>query len=293
MYSDLMRTLAGLNYSSIACNQRGYSLDAPLSVDDYLYPLLEQDAWAVAARHFGVHATFHLIGHDHGALLGWCMSASNPNRLLSSYTALSVPHTDAFSQGIYGAHADLEQQIASQYFTMFTEKKSASSHFEFWWLTLGKFDGNADSANIWTSAKDFQKALWWYNGAMDAGVMATPPIMSASQILSHGLSHAAIAALRTLWGGTPNNGSNATKPIGDIENVPVLYVCGSKDSAILCNRPYALKTKNYIKNGTYQNVVVNCGHDLLACADKSETAKVVASIISHLQTNGDNKRSEY
>ena len=285
MYSNLMRTLAQLNYSSIACNQRGYSLNSPNNINDYLYPNLENDAFAVAATHFGVTSKFHLIGHDHGALLGWKISASNPNQLLSSYTALSVPHADAFSNGLYGPEADIEQQIASQYFTMFIDKDSASSHFEFWWLTMGKFDGNKDSANIWKSSQDFQKTMWWYNGAMNSGIMAMVPIMTASQILSHGVSHAAIATLRTMWGGTANNGTRATHPIGNITNLPTLYICGSKDPAILCNRSYALKTKNYIVNGTYTNVVVDCGHDLLTCTKTTETSKVVASIVAHLQKN--------
>ena len=113
-----------------------------------------------------------------------------------------------------------------------------------------------------------------------------PPVMSPSQILSHDAAHAAVAGLREMWGGTPNNGTAATNPIGDVVGLPVLYVCGSKDAAILCNRSYALKTKEYVKNGTYENVVVECGHDLLACDDEKETAKVVQSIVAHLKRSG-------
>ena len=84
MYSDLMRTLAGLNYSAIACNQRGYSLHSPSSENDYLYTTLASDALNVARKHFG-DTKFHLVGHDHGAFLGWVIAAANTNHLLLSY----------------------------------------------------------------------------------------------------------------------------------------------------------------------------------------------------------------
>ena len=284
MYSDLMRTFAGLNYSAIACNQRGYSLHSPSSENDYLYTTLASDALNVARKHFG-DTKFHLVGHDHGAFLGWVIAAANTNHLLLSYTALSVPHADAFANAVYGKDADIEQQIASQYFTMFIEKDSASSHLEFWWLSAGKDAGSKNAANIWTSSKDFQKAMWWYSGALNSGYMAIPPIMSASDILKQGVTigHTGMAALRTLWGGTPNNGTAQLTPIGNVVGVPTLFVCGSQDQSLLCNRPYSLATKEYVRNATYEYLLVDCGHDLLQCEKQSETAKVVAGIVKHIQ----------
>jgi len=124
MYVPLLRRLAALNYSSIACNQRGYSLDAPQNEQDYLYQNLRQDAFAVAAVYFGSSTRFHLIGHDHGAMLGWTMAASdNAHTRIASWTALSVPHADAFSNGLYGPNSDVDQQISSQYFTMFVDNR--------------------------------------------------------------------------------------------------------------------------------------------------------------------------
>ena len=124
MYVPLLRRLAALNYSSIACNQRGYSLDAPQNEQEYLYHHLRQDAFAVAAVYFGSSTRFHLIGHDHGAMLGWTMAASdNAHTRIASWTALSVPHADAFSNGLYGPNSDVDQQISSQYFTMFVDNR--------------------------------------------------------------------------------------------------------------------------------------------------------------------------
>ena len=43
---------------------------------------------------------FHLIGHDHGGVLGFVAATSADGvRLVKSYTSLSIPHLDAFSAG--------------------------------------------------------------------------------------------------------------------------------------------------------------------------------------------------
>jgi hypothetical protein len=92
-----------------------------------------------------------------------------------------------------------------------------------------------------------------YNGAMSAGYMAMPPLMSASSLLSHG-RHAvsarctprqaadnraacstqhvlwrsvSMASLRVLFGGDENPGFGQAHPIGNVSQ-PVLYVCGKQ-----------------------------------------------------------------
>lgn len=222
MYEPLMKTLAEHGYKSVACDQRGYSKQArPGNVSDYSYDNLMSDVFAVSQAVFG-GAKFHLVGHDHGAVLGWYSTGSvlGKERILS-YSALSVPHIDAFSAGLFGATADVQQQCASQYFTMFVQKDSAKSLF----CVMGLSHG-------FKSCEDFQKALWWYNGAMDTGVMAAPPLMSASDLWSQGSQMCrSMSALRLAWGGTPRAGWAAKTPTGDI-TVPALYVCGKTDSAI-------------------------------------------------------------
>ena len=193
---------------------------------------------------------------------------------------------------------------------MFVLPNSASLHWEFWYNTMGRTSGDSNSGSF-SSAQDFQKALWWfvhprpsvpfhrfcaehssdqcgtnrYNGAADAGVMAFPPLMSATSLLEHGTTTSiAMASLRGIFGGTPNNGSPAAHPIGNV-SVPSLYVCGKSDGAILCNREYAkARTPNYIAPGTaYTYIEVDCGHEVLSCSSKAETAKVVAAIIGHVE----------
>jgi pimeloyl-ACP methyl ester carboxylesterase len=218
---------------------------------------------------------FHLLGHDHGALLGWeCAASTRGAARLASYTSLSVPHPDAFNRGLYGPSADVAQQVASQYFTMFVLNSSASLHGEYWFKTLGKGSGDADSGSF-ESAAAFQKALWWYNGAVNAGVMGLPPLMSAVQIAAHG--DLQMAALRVLFGGTPNNGTGAARPTGQVA-VPALFVCGKSDPAILCDRPYARNTSAYV-TADYQHLAVDCAHDLLSCKSNASTEAVVQAFL--------------
>ena len=71
--------------------------------------------------------------------------------------------------------------------------------------------------------------------------------------------------------------------IGNV-SIPSLYVCGKSDSAILCNRPYALKTNEFISSKTYIYLEVDCGHSLLSCSKSAETSKVIAAIVKHISS---------
>ena len=282
MYMPIMRVFASKGYRGVACNLRGYSPGAaPADEAAYNYNTLVSDVFAIARA---VNFTrFHLVGHDHGGALGWCATASAAGKAsITSYTSLSIPHIDAFSAGLYGPGADLHQQMASQYFTMFTDPNSASSHHGLWYYSMGKTSGDKNSGSFDSEAA-FQKALWWYNGAKDAGIMAQPPRMSATTLLEHG--QVAMASLRGLWGGSPDSGAPANRPVGPV-TTPSLYVCGKSDSAILCNRPYALDTKSYVK-ANYTYLEVDCGHSLLSCSESSETDKVIDAVVAHVTTHSD------
>lgn len=262
MYQPLMASLAAAGYNSVACDQRGYSQHArPGDVTDYDYNKLRSDVFGVAAA--AGFAEWHLVAHDHGAVLGWYTAGSEQaSGKILSYSALSIPHNSAFAAGLFGPTADLQQQSASQYFTMFVDKNSADSVF----CAMGLGSG-------FGSCSDFQKAMWWYNGAMDAGVMAMPPLMSASQLWDAGWD--TMATLRLTWGGKPNAGYAAKTTTGDVA-VPVLFVCGKTDDSILCNRPYALKTKDHCKSA-YEYHEVDCGHGVVGCDDTN------AAILNHIQ----------
>lgn len=279
MYNDLMRTMADNGFSSVACDQRGYSLGAsPTNEEDYNYNNMRDDVFAVAdAVGFD---KFHLVAHDHGAVLGWYSAGSDrgAERFLT-FTALSIPHVDALSKALdpTGDHADqdIDQQMASQYFTMFIEESSATSH---WGMFCHAFKGSH-----FKNCEHVQHALWWYNGAiLGAGALAGAPFMTAGELLLKG--DLKMAALRTTWGGKDDGPHHQTSPTGPV-SMPVLYVCGSSDDSILCNKPYALKTKDYCPAG-YSFLEVNCGHGLLSCNDQTETQKVVDAIVNHLKGEG-------
>jgi len=273
MYIPLMSELARVGYHSVACDQRGYSPGAsPETEADYNYNLLRHDIFSVANA-LGFHK-FHVIGHDHGAVLGWYAAGSKQGqKRFLSYTAMSIPHNDAFAGGLYGPDADHEQQMASQYFSIFTMPKSASMKNNTLFNSLGRPNGFDTSSH-------FQKALWWYNGAFDVGVLSMPPSYSAEYLWGQGSNHS--AEQREFFGGGENDGLPQKVATGEIW-MPTLYVCGTDDTFILCDHEYARNTKNFCKKD-YQHLPVACGHFVLACDDQESTDKVIAGIINRVVT---------
>lgn len=272
MYDGTMRALADSGYASVACDQRGYSPNAPNDTASYHYDELRDDVFAVGSA-VGFEQ-FHIVSHDHGGLIGWVVAGTGSSRVLS-LTSLSTPHVDALSSALIGPEADLQQQCASQYFTMFMENNSARSHNNFWCNFFETDRMDCDT---------LQRGFYWYNGASDAGYMAIPPAFNASYMASQGGYCASSAAVRAAWGPgsgeLPQDGQNQTKAVGMI-HVPTLFVCGATDSSILCNRPYALSTETYCDAG-YTYLEVDCGHDLLSCGQQTETDKVIAAIVAHI-----------
>ena len=98
----------------VAPDQRGYSPGArPQGVEAYRMPHLVADALAVADAMDA--ATFHLLGHDWGAQVGWNVCAAAPERV-RSFTAVSVPHPRAYAT----AYAtDSDQREAAAYIGIF------------------------------------------------------------------------------------------------------------------------------------------------------------------------------
>jgi pimeloyl-ACP methyl ester carboxylesterase len=290
MYMPLMRVLGQNSIRSVACNQRGYSpLARPALEEEYNYNELRRDVFALAAA--ANFSRFHLVGHDHGAALGWVAAASaQGSEMLLSYTSLSIPHVRAFAEGLFGPTADVQQQVASQYFTMFTMANSSSIDGEFLFRTMGKSSGDKNTDHF-TTAEDFQKALWWYNGATDAGYFPLPPTFSVEELLVK-YHNPSMSALRAIFPGSAAakahpQGIGANITVANV-SMPTLFVCGETDSAILCTRPYSRKTSQYC-SGAYQYLQVQCGHDVLAksggdgCKTVAEVDKVNGAILAHIQ----------
>ena len=114
MWYQLMPILANEGFKVIAPDQRGYSQGArPLKISDYTIDKLSKDITDIADA-FQLEK-FHLIGHDWGSAVGWYTVSINADRIIS-WTALSVPHLDAFFESIA---TDKEQQQKSQYMSFF------------------------------------------------------------------------------------------------------------------------------------------------------------------------------
>ena len=205
MWLPLLEHLAASGYTAIAPDLKGYSPGArPEGAEHYAYATMAADILAMADA-LG-HERFHLVGHDHGAGLGWFMAGRHADRLIS-WAALSVPHIDAFAQAIAG---NAEQQERSQYMTFFRQVGIAEAG-----LSANDF---AALRNIWSASAPEQVeeyvrvlkqpgaltgALNWYRGGLTVdrqpvgrisvptlliwgnqdqaigrpGVTATPPLM--------------------------------------------------------------------------------------------------------------------
>jgi pimeloyl-ACP methyl ester carboxylesterase len=114
MWEALARQAARDGYRVLAFDQRGYSPGArPTAVAQYHIDTLAADVAQIAdAVGF---TTFHLVGHDWGAAVGWKAVMNFPERILT-WTALSIPHFGAFLNGVMH---DPEQKKRSSYFGFF------------------------------------------------------------------------------------------------------------------------------------------------------------------------------
>ena len=120
-FAALLEAGAAAGYHVIAPDQRGYSPGArpdPADTSHYYYDKIVDDVIAIASA-LGIER-FHLVGHDHGCLVGWCAAARYPEHV-ATYVAMSVPHPDAFSDAMI---SDSEQQIASRKQVLFAATKS-------------------------------------------------------------------------------------------------------------------------------------------------------------------------
>jgi len=110
MWNALLKKAASEGYRVLAFDQRGYSPGArPKGPNAYQIGNLTDDVLAIADK-VGFK-TFHLVGHDWGAVIGWNVAMSHEGRLLS-FTALTIPHVGVFFDAILN-HP--EQKVRSGY----------------------------------------------------------------------------------------------------------------------------------------------------------------------------------
>ncbi|MFD1163296.1 alpha/beta fold hydrolase [Hwangdonia seohaensis] len=114
MWVNIMHDLAKLGFYCVAPNLRGYSSGAILKgKKNYTIDKLSQDVLDIA-KAVGKQK-FHLVGHDWGAVIGWKVVHDHSESILS-WTALSVPHIQAFG---YAIKNDPIQKKKSRYIRHF------------------------------------------------------------------------------------------------------------------------------------------------------------------------------
>lgn len=105
-----MDALASAGYFAVAPEQRGYSPDArPEGIEEYSIDWLVGDVIGMADT-LGT-STFHLVGHDWGAIVAWHVAAAHPQRL-ETLTIGSVPHPTAWAAAFADPSSDLPQRSA-------------------------------------------------------------------------------------------------------------------------------------------------------------------------------------
>lgn len=112
--------LHALGLRTLAPDQRGYSaLPQPTDVAAYALPHLVDDALAVLDDAGARDAV--VVGHDWGAVVGWALAASAPERV-RALVALSVPHPQSYGRAL---REDEQQQHLSRYMRLLREKGTA------------------------------------------------------------------------------------------------------------------------------------------------------------------------
>ena len=108
--------LHGAGLRTIAIDQRGYSAGArPSEPEEYAVDECVADALSIMDA-LNI-ASFHVVGHDWGAMVAWGLAAEHPKRVLS-LTAISVAHPAAFAQAIAGGG---DQRQRSEYMGFFAQ----------------------------------------------------------------------------------------------------------------------------------------------------------------------------
>ena len=241
MYYDLIPVLVSEGYKVVAPDQRGYSQGArPPKISDYSIDKLSQDVIDIAdAFQF---EKFHLVGHDWGSAVGWVTAALCSERIIS-WTALSVPHLDAFFDAI---NTDKDQQRKSQYIKFFKKPILPELYFKIFGYTYLK--------NIWrkSSQLEIEKYLEVFK--------------------QRGALKASLNWYRA-------NMNNEDKFIGDI-TTPTLIIYGLKDMAI--GEKSVDESEKYL-TGDYKIEKLKAGHWLIQESFEAVSNSILQHLNTHSQ----------
>ncbi len=222
MWAHLMANIASRGFYCMAPDMRGYSPQAcPKGAKHYSLPALSQDILDLAG--WAGKDTFHLIGHDWGAVIGWNIVYHHHQRI-KSWSALSVPHSSAFAKALKSSRA---QQKKSRYIRWFMIPVLPEL-----WLRKGNF-------------KFFRK-LWKHSRQEEVAHYLS--VFRRKQSLTAALNYY-----------RANLGKNKFPRLGRIK-VPSLFIWGKYDLAI--GKVAAEGNHSYMK-GAYAFLALEGGHWLI------------------------------
>lgn len=241
MWQPLLDSAAAKGFRVLAFDQRGYSPHArPSGVEAYHIDFLVEDVLAVADQ-VGFE-TFHLVGHDWGAGVGWKTTMDFPERVIT-WTALSIAHIGVFFEAVLN-HP--EQQKRSAYM-----KRLQTPFLPEFLFQINRKSFLKRVANVWTPEQ----------------IAEYEAILSEHGALSGGLN----------W----YRAVDIEKVIADKtfeKNIirPTLFIWGSKDQVIA---PEIIrKQEAYIIDVPYKALKLEVGHSLMQEAPD----RVMEAIFSHI-----------
>ena len=175
MWRHQIQALVGAGHRVIAPDLRGFGdSDKPDRVEDYALPLVLHDVIGLL-DHLGVDSGF-VAGHDWGALLGWLLAGTTPERV-NRLAALSVGHPSA----VFGA--EFRQKQLSWYVLWFqfpgvAEKQMPANNWSWYrqWIHNGRL--REDDIDLDRQLTDLEQpgaliaGLNWYRANLPPEIFA-------------------------------------------------------------------------------------------------------------------------
>ena len=111
VWREVTPQLVAAGYRVIAFDQRGFGeSDAPAGVGNYRIEAIVADIPRLLAA-LGIAGPVHVMGHDWGAVIAWCLALAHPARVCD-LVAISVGHPLAYGR------AGFEQKIGKGLYTL-------------------------------------------------------------------------------------------------------------------------------------------------------------------------------
>lgn len=275
MYALMMTAAAAQGYQTLACDQRGFSPGAsPYNETAYNYDRLVEDIFAIVDGHFGAGSKFHVVAHDQGARVAWhALAGAEARSRFTSFTSLSIPHLDAFSDMMYGPNPEPKQQLNYAYVRDLTLPNSVLAYNQNIWHMI------CQGAYQYQTPQACQPAMWWYVGAYAAGAMALQPFNGFGPVGQQiGIPEDYVKANSPY----PMEGFPQTNKTGVVSELPIQYICGASELADLCNDRARDDTAKYVAKYTYHRMD-QCGHDLTKPQACPQYQEVIDNVLHHIE----------